>query len=125
MNRKFNGAIAVAIAMCLLCSACATRSDGNGENTPEEVAAAKLALEQLKNTLGDAYPTGLAHFEMGTLDEGHAVLLVHVNNEPINAAFWTQGETVYAVNDAARALNPALANAPEAITEERVRAVVD
>lgn len=124
MNRNFNGTFTLAIAVCLLFSACATRSEGTGENTSEEVEAAKLVLEELKNTLGDAYPTGLAHFEMGTLDEGCAVLLVHVNNEPINAAFWTQGGKVHAVNDAARTMNPALAPAPEAVTEEQVKKVV-
>jgi len=124
MIRNFNSAMTLAILVCLVFSACATRSEAPDENTPEEVAAAKLVLEQLKNALGDAYPTGLAHFEMGTLDEGCAVLLVHVNNEPINAAFWSQDAIVYAVNDVARNLNPALANAPEMITEERVRAVV-
>ena len=124
MSRKFNGAIAVAIAMCLLCSACDIRSDVIGENTPEEIEAMNHVVDQINLALRDAYTTSL-EFEGGALDGGYAVLLVKGNDKPINAAFWTQGETVYAVNDAARALNPALANAPEAITEERVRAVVD
>ena len=124
MNRYFNGVVVLAIAACLLFSACATRSERPGENTPEEMAAVNSVLDQIKFPLGDAYPIGHGHFEMGMLDGGRAVLLVHVNNEPVNAAFWTQGETVYAVNDAARTMNRALADAPDAITEERVRSVV-
>lgn len=81
-------------------------------------------IDQIKLPLKDAF-TSTAVFAMGALDEGCAVLLVESNDTPIGAAFWTQGETVYAVNDAARAMNPTLANAPEAITEDRVRAVVD
>jgi hypothetical protein len=124
MNCNVRYAFALVAVMGLFITACATHPDEIAENSPEEMAAAKLVLEQLKPYLGDAYPTGLAHFEMGTLDKGCAVLLVHVNNEPVNAAFWTQGETVYAVNDAARTMNRSVADAPEAISEERVRQVV-
>ena len=66
----------------------------------------------------------LAGLEPILVSERPDLVLVHVNNEPVNAAFWTQGETVYAVNDAARTMNRALADAPDAITEERVRSVV-
>ena len=118
------GVFALVAVMGLFITACATHPDESAENSPEEMAAAKLVLEQLKPYLGDAYPTGLGHFEMGMLDEGCAVLLVRVNNEPVNAAFWTYGDKVYAVNLAARWMNETLEDAPRLITEDRVRAVV-
>jgi hypothetical protein len=61
---------------------------------------------------------------MGPLDGGFAVLLREVNGDPIEAAFWNLGEAVYAVNNAARALNKALPAAPESVTVERIRKVV-
>jgi hypothetical protein len=124
MSRNIDAVMTVAFAVGLLFCSCATRSEAPKQNTPEEIAAAKLVLEELKDTLGDAYATGLAHFEMGALNEGCAVLLVHVNNEPINAAFWTHEERVYVVNPAARRMNGTLSNAPPTINEEQVRAVV-
>lgn len=118
----------VLFVMCLGLTACVTGPEEAGEkateNSPEEIAAAQQVLDELRDHLGDSYPTGLAHFEMGPLDNGYAVLLVHVNNEPVNAAFWTIRETVYAVNLAANWMNRTLPNAPPGITENRVRAVV-
>lgn len=94
------------------------------ENSADEVAAAKLVLGQINNALGDAYPTGAANFKMGPLDDGKAVMLAEINGQPVGAAFWVQGTTVYAVNDAAGALNKSLPPAPAEITEKRVRKVV-
>jgi hypothetical protein len=88
-----------------------------------ELAAARLVLEQIKDGLSRSYPTGAAQFDMGELDEGCAVLLVEINGNPVGAAFWTSEHVVHYVNEAARALNPALPAAPKHISEKRVRSV--
>lgn len=93
------------------------------ENSPMEIASARLVLEQIKEGLSRSYPTGAAQFDMGELDEGCAVLLVEINGKPIGAAFWTSHDIVHYVNEPARALNPALPAAPKHITEKRVRSV--
>lgn len=122
MNAKSMGLLAFSLVLWV--TGCISTRHDAGESSVEEVAAAQRVLSQISNALGDAYPTGAAQFEMGPLDGGFAVLLREVNGDPIEAAFWNLGETVYAVNNAARRLNKALPDAPEAVTVERIRKVV-
>lgn len=122
MRRPWTGtAVAILVGISATLYGCATTPK---ENTREEQAAAQTVLQRMSIPLGDAWETGRAFFEMGELGGGCAVLLVEVNGQPVHAAFWTEGGTVYAVNDAARQLDPTLPNAPESITMKRVRAVV-
>ncbi len=125
MNRYGKSySVSCALALIgLLVAGCVSNSPKVRENSPTEIAAARLVLEQIKDSLGRSYPTGAGQFDMGELDDGCAVLLVEINGHRIGAAFWTSKNVVYAINEPARTLNPALPAAPKHITEKRVRAV--
>ena len=122
-NRKSLGAVGVVVLIGLVVAGCAGKSPRYRENSPMEIASARLVLEQIKEGLSRSYPTGAAQFDMGELDEGCAVLLVEINGKPIGAAFWTSKDVVHYVNEPARTLNAALPAAPKHITEKRVRSV--
>ncbi|MBL7649003.1 MAG: hypothetical protein JNK74_22735 [Candidatus Hydrogenedentes bacterium] len=123
-NRTFIGAVGFMAFTALMAAGCASgKAPRFRENSPMEIASARLVLEQIKEGLSRSYPTGAAQFDMGELDEGCAVLLVEINGKPIGAAFWTSHDIVHYVNEPARALNPALPAAPKHITEKRVRSV--
>lgn len=126
MNRysKSFGAAYIVAMIGLLAAGCASNSPRARENSPMELASARLVLEQIKDGLSRSYPTGAAQFDMGELDEGCAVLLVEINGNPVGAAFWTSEGVVHYVNEPARVLNPSLPAAPKHISEKRVRSVV-
>lgn len=105
---------------------CATTEEGPvaATNTPEEIAAAQQVLDRIGDRVADTAPTGSVLFEMGTLDDGVAVLLRQVSGKQVDAAFWTRGPAIFVVNDTARRIDNRLPDAPEEITMERVLAVV-
>ena len=121
--RKSFGAFGFLAMIVLMAAGCASNSPRARENSPMELAAARLVLEQIKDGLSLSYPTGAAQFDMGELDEGCAVLLVEINGKPVGAAFWTSEGVVHYVNEPARSLNPSLPAAPKHISEKRVRSV--
>jgi len=112
-------AVSVGMLMILL-TGCATTPR---ENTEVEIGAARQVLNRLSDVIGDSAQTGSALFEMGELDDGVAVVLRQINAQPVNAAFWTRGPAIFAVNDAARALDRRLPDAPGEISAARVFAV--
>lgn len=122
-KKKYFDAVGFVALIGLVVVGCASNSPRPRENSPMELAAARLVLEQIKDGLSRSYPTGAAQFDMGELDEGCAVLLVEINGNPVGAAFWTSRDVVHYVNEAARALNPALPAAPKHVSEKRVRSV--
>lgn len=126
MSRIWTSGAAMALPLLLtfLAAGCASTAEPRSrENSSAEIEAARLVLAQIKEGVSREYPTGAAQFDMGTLDEGCAVLLVEINGHPIGAAFWTHNGGVYYVNEAARSLNGSLPPAPNHITEKHIRAV--
>ena len=71
-NRKSLGAVGVVVLIGLVVAGCAGKSPRYRENSPMEIASARLVLEQIKEGLSRSYPTGAAQFDMGELDEGCA-----------------------------------------------------